>query len=651
MTRAKDISKIITDADFSGTLDVTGAITVGDGHTIGNDGADNLHLESSTGEGIVLRSPEYVSLISGGTPSALVANNGDISFYEDTGTTPKLFWDASAERLGLGTSSPDEALHIHSDAVTTKLKITGTSGQGEDNGIKIWQNGVNTTIANADNGYMRFYTNNTERMRITSGGDFQLYEDTGTTPKLFWDASQQSLGVNTSSPASGYMLHVGGSSGVHTKVKIEATTATGQAELDLSADPAGVSYLNLGDENSYNIGYLGYFHSDNSMRFQTNSAERFHINSNGNAGLGVVPETTWHSNAHALQLGLGASIYGDNTATGCQISANTVATLGSSLNGYKYISSDKASTYQQYDGQHNFRVASSGSADGAITWNTVMIIENSGATSIFDHTASSFNQALGVSSKCTSRAGLQVTANNASFGNTSYGLVRLETVRANSNAFNYAIYRAGDGADTGFSFRGDGNAFADNNWNAGGADYAEYFEWKDGNTDDEDRRGFTVVLDGNKIRKSTSDDDASSIIGVVSAIPAVVGDSGQLGWQGKHERDKWGSYILEEYTQTEWTDADGELKSYQTDKIPSNVTVPDDALVTSTGADGKTKLMRRKESSSYDASLTYTPREDRKEWDTIGLMGKLRVRVGQTVGDRWIKMREISDTVHEYLVR
>ena len=36
-----------------------------------------------------------------------IANNGDISFYEDTGTTAKLFWDASAERLGIGTSSPD----------------------------------------------------------------------------------------------------------------------------------------------------------------------------------------------------------------------------------------------------------------------------------------------------------------------------------------------------------------------------------------------------------------------------------------------------------------------------------------------------------------------------------------------------------------
>ncbi len=38
---------------------------------------------------------------------------GDISFYEDTGTTAKLFWDASAESLGIGTSSPDTQLTLY----------------------------------------------------------------------------------------------------------------------------------------------------------------------------------------------------------------------------------------------------------------------------------------------------------------------------------------------------------------------------------------------------------------------------------------------------------------------------------------------------------------------------------------------------------
>jgi hypothetical protein len=150
----------------------------------------------------------------------------------------------------------------------------------------------------------------------------------------------------------------------------------------ITGGTAGYSNVQFADADDVNIGMIQYNHSSNYMQFTTNDSERMRITSAGQVGIGVVPETTWNSNIDALQLGLGASIYGDNTATGLQISANAVATLGSSLNGYKYIGSDKASTYQQYDGQHNFRVASSGSADGAITWNTALTVDNSGNVGI-----------------------------------------------------------------------------------------------------------------------------------------------------------------------------------------------------------------------------------------------------------------------------
>ena len=41
-----------------------------------------------------------------------VGENGDISFYEDTGTTAKFFWDASAERLGIGTTGPAATIDV-----------------------------------------------------------------------------------------------------------------------------------------------------------------------------------------------------------------------------------------------------------------------------------------------------------------------------------------------------------------------------------------------------------------------------------------------------------------------------------------------------------------------------------------------------------
>jgi hypothetical protein len=57
-----------------------------------------------------------------------VADNGDISFYEDTGTTPKFFWDASAERLGVGTVSPTYTLQANSGATTTTVRLQANAG-------------------------------------------------------------------------------------------------------------------------------------------------------------------------------------------------------------------------------------------------------------------------------------------------------------------------------------------------------------------------------------------------------------------------------------------------------------------------------------------------------------------------------------------
>ena len=168
-------------------------------------------------------------------------------------------------------------------------------------------------------------------------------------------------------------------------------------------------------------------------------------------------------------------------------------------------------------------------------------------------------------------------------------------------------------ADKILSLTHDGNLAVDGSSSTGGADYAEYFEWSDGNNSSEDRRGYSVALTGNKIRKATSDDAATSIIGVVSSTPACLGDSAWKDWHGKYEKDDYGNYIMQ---------------------------------------NGERVL-----SSSYDNTQTYVPRKDRNEWDAIGIVGKLRLRAGQPTGDRWIKMRDIATdddgnvTVEEWLVR
>ena len=90
---------------------ISGIITTGDA-IYGNA------FEFKNGNAIVLVSDTNDSGTSGvdatliargssATKTALFDANGDISFYEDTGTTAKLFWDASAESLGIGTTSPN----------------------------------------------------------------------------------------------------------------------------------------------------------------------------------------------------------------------------------------------------------------------------------------------------------------------------------------------------------------------------------------------------------------------------------------------------------------------------------------------------------------------------------------------------------------
>jgi hypothetical protein len=130
-------------------------------------------------------------------------------------------------------------------------------------------------------------------------------------------------------------------------------------------------------------------------------------------------------------------------------------------------------------------------------------------------------------------------------------------------------------------------------YNNYGADYAEFFEWADGNPNDEDRTGLFVAMDGtDKIKIANCGDE---IIGIVSASPAVVGDNAD-DWQGKFLTDIYGRLQYELV----------EVKDPET---------------------GKTHIEEHPVlNPDYNPELEYVSREDRQEWSTIGLVGKLVVK-------------------------
>ena len=145
-------------------------------------------------------------------------------------------------------------------------------------------------------------------------------------------------------------------------------------------------------------------------------------------------------------------------------------------------------------------------------------------------------------------------------------------------------------------------------YSATGADYAELFEWEDGNKNNEDRRGYFVTLDGINIKKATSTDDY--ILGVISAAPTVIGN-GDDEWSGRYLRDKFGSFITvkeqEEKTVTDnYIDENGDMQTSE-------------RVVTY-------EYEHYKENPEYDPNREYVDRIHRPEWDAVGMMGVLIVR-------------------------
>ena len=100
---------------------------------------------------------------------------------------------------------------------------------------------------------------------------------------------------------------------------------------------------------------------------------------------------------------------------------------------------------------------------------------------------------------------LQLRAESNSYAASGGGAFSIGVTRSASSSYSFAGWYSGNGStpfsDREYNFRGDGHPFSDGSSFSNGADYAEYFEWSDGNPTNEDRRGLCVVLDGDKILK------------------------------------------------------------------------------------------------------------------------------------------------------
>ena len=185
-----------------------------------------------------------------------IADNGDISFYDDTGTSQALYWDASAESLGIGITSPNEKLVVSGNAsVTGALQITSNTSTPSA-GAAIFRPASNT---------LAFVSNSAERIRIDSSGKILI----NTTTHTLTDTE---MVVSSEYSASG-------------------VTTSG---ITLSSRSGG-SWRNSGifangTDLTFTVG-------DTGLNGSQSSSEAMRIDSSGNVGIGTTsPEHALHVN-------------------------------------------------------------------------------------------------------------------------------------------------------------------------------------------------------------------------------------------------------------------------------------------------------------------------------------------------------------------
>ncbi|MCI9043971.1 MAG: hypothetical protein HFJ96_00960 [Peptococcaceae bacterium] len=156
-------------------------------------------------------------------------------------------------------------------------------------------------------------------------------------------------------------------------------------------------------------------------------------------------------------------------------------------------------------------------------------------------------------------------------------------------------------------------------FNTSGADYAEYFEWQDTNPEAEDRVGFFVTLQGDKICLAQAGD---YLLGIVSANPCIIGNADE-DWLGRWEHDDFGRFIQIDvetpvtelrHKEVPLLDENGEPTGevrFEIEEVPTGEVIH--------GWDYK-------QNPDYDSSQQYIERKDRPEWAAVGMLGVLAVR-------------------------
>ena len=189
-------------------------------------------------------------------------SNGDVSFYEATGQNAKMFWDASAASLGIGTETPQAQLEIASTTGLAGAVISTNQGSDSEIEFRNTYSGDHTWAIGQDYSNSRSFSiayANAVGASLSTGNVFTI--DTGGN-----------VGIGTDSPATalevkgiGFINDSGSTTGRF--VIRNSTTGPSSGGLDIRQNNLDTDINNA---------------SNGVMTFKTNNTERMRIDSSGN---------------------------------------------------------------------------------------------------------------------------------------------------------------------------------------------------------------------------------------------------------------------------------------------------------------------------------------------------------------------------------
>ena len=213
--------------------------------------------------------PHITSLIANGSTGSLamrtnnvnrlqVAQNGDVNFFDDTGANAKFFWDASTERLGIGTDAPATALHVRGTASTvgatrSVVTLTDDTAMGINVGSGVAFRGLYTS-AGAEANYGGIFAGKSNANSGNANGYLSLsYSASGTLTEGIRISETGKVGIGDSTPTANGLtlfssvtgatrlnLHIGGSGTVPNSGSYNTISNNHHADILISSN----AYIN-----------------------------------------------------------------------------------------------------------------------------------------------------------------------------------------------------------------------------------------------------------------------------------------------------------------------------------------------------------------------------------------------------------------------